>query len=698
MAEPKKKKGNKPSASKPARENDLFAGDDVADELDSEEVVETNGDAPSLTTHPHASGPLGRMMDDNFLQYASYVICERAIPSLVDGFKPVQRRIMHALFEKDDGRFIKVANVVGHTMQYHPHGDASIGDALVTLTNKGYLIEGQGNFGNIFTGNAAAAPRYIECRLTELARREVFNKDLTEFIPSYDGRNKEPVVLPTKLPLLLMLGAEGIAVGLSTRILPHNFVELIEAQICIMQKKPFEVFPDFPQGGLMDTRGMVDGNGSARVRACIDTKRAGALVINELPAATTTESLITGIEEAIRKHNLPIKSISDFTAETVEIELTLNAGADPAATVKALYAYTGCETTVSSHIVVIHKGHPVEMTVPDILRENTRQLEETLQLELMHRRDQLGEEINAKTLVEIFVEERIYKRIEECKTAEAVRQAVLEGFEPFKKRLRRPITDEDVEMLLGIRIRRISRFDLEKNHRDIEKLLEELATVEKNLASLRRYVISYLRGLLKTYGKDYPRHTKITSFDQVKIKELAAGEFDIAYDRESGYLGYQTEGEALLACSRYDKLLLVWSDGRYKVIKPPEKLFVDKDMIYCAVADRDHVFTMAYKHDLFVFLKRFTFGGSITDRDYRCAADPATVLLFEEGTPKDIFVKYKPSKRQRIHQQHFNPEDVAVKGVKAMGNHMTGKAISKIATTQPRWWKEDEASPRGRFS
>ncbi len=688
----------KKKTTKPTGQEELAFDEAAADELNGDAVEAPLEESVAHETHPHASGPLGRMMDDNFLQYASYVICERAIPDLADGLKPVQRRIMHALFEKDDGRFIKVANVVGHTMQYHPHGDASIGDALVNLTNKRYLIEGQGNFGNIYTGNAAAAPRYIECRLTELARQEVFNKDLTEFSPSYDGRNKEPVLLPCKLPLLLMLGAEGIAVGLATRILPHNFSELIEAQIAILKKKPFEVFPDFPQGGLMDTRGLIDGNGTARVRACIDTKKAGRLVITELPAGTTTETLIAGIEEAIRKHRLPIKSISDFTAETVEIELTLAHDADPAATIKALFAYTGCEGTVSSHIVVINEGRPVELTVPEILRENTRRLEMILKQELTHRREQLGEQINAKTLVEIFVEERIYKRIEECQSAEAVKQAVFDGFAPFTNRLRRAITDEDVEMLLGIRIRRISRFDLEKNHKDIEKLLDELTTVEKHLNKLRAYVISYLRGLLKTYGKHYPRRTQITSFDQVEVKELAAGEYKIAYDRENGYLGYETEGDAMLACSRYDKLVLVWNDGRYKFIKPPEKLFVDKNLVYCAKADREQVITMVYRHDLFVFLKRFTFGGAITDRDYQCAKEPATVLLFEEGTPEDIYVKYKPSKRQRIHQQHFTPADVPVKGVKAMGNHMTGKAVARVETSKGRWWKEDEASPRGRFS
>ncbi len=669
------------------KELNLGAGGDELD-TDVDTAAEDRADAPD-GRHPHTSGPLGRMMDRNFLEYASYVICERAIPDLADGLKPVQRRILHALYEKDDGRFIKVANVVGHTMQYHPHGDASIGDALVTLVNKGYLIEGQGNFGNLLTGNEAAAPRYIECRLTELARREVFHPALTAYTPSYDGRNREPVAFPTKLPLLLMLGAEGIAVGLATRILPHNFTELLQAQVAILTGKPFQLYPDFQQGGLLDPTGLQDGNGTARVRAVIDGSEPGRLVVRELPPGQTTESLIAGIEDGIRKHGIAVKSISDFTAEQVEIELTLAAGADPEAVTKALFAYTACEATVSSHIVVIHDGKPREMTVPEVLRENTRRLVETLRRELEHRRGELGEDIHSRTLVEIFVEERLYKRIEECRTAQAVQQAVFDGFKPFAKRLRRPITPEDVEMLLGIRIRRISRFDLEKNRKDIERLLDELATVEKHLRDVRAYAATYLRGLLKTYGKAYPRRTAITRFDQVDVEELAAGEFQVAYDRENGYLGHGTQGDPLFSCSRFDKLILVWKDGRYRVVKPPEKLFVDKTLVYAAVFDRDREMTVVFEHDPFVYLKRFTFGGAILDKDYACTPQPATILHIQEGTPEQLYLKFKPAKRQRIGQQRIRPADTPVKGVRSNGNHLTAKRVDRLATEKPRWWKDD---------
>jgi topoisomerase-4 subunit A len=334
-------------------------------------------------------------VDRGFLDYASYVIRDRAIPNLADGLKPVQRRILWALHEKDDGRFIKVANVVGHTMQYHPHGDASIGDALVVLANKRYLIEGQGNFGNIFTGDPAAAPRYIECRLTELARTELINDEITDFVPSYDGRNKEPVTLPCKLPLTLMLGTEGIAVGLAARILPHNFPELIEAQIAILKKQPFKCLPDFPTGGLMDARDYQDGKGSVKVRARIKVKDESTVLITEIPPTTTTDSLIASIEDATRKGKLKVKSINDFTSENVEIEIKCPAGVDAEKMVDALYAFTDCETTISSRIVVIKKNRPVELTVSEVLRENTGQLVAILKRELdlrekhLHRRTHL---------------------------------------------------------------------------------------------------------------------------------------------------------------------------------------------------------------------------------------------------------------------------------------------------------------------
>ena len=430
-----------------------------------------NGDGKEPPDHLpvyERHGPLTDLIDYNFLRYASYVICERAIPNLADGLKPVQRRIMHALKEKDDGRFIKVANIVGHTMQYHPHGDASIGDALVTLTNKAYLIEGQGNFGNIFTGDRAAAARYIECRLTDLAREELFNKDLTEFIPSYDGRNREPVTLPSKLPLLLMLGAEGIAVGLSTSILPHNFIELLEAQIELIQEKKkspidIDVLPDFATGGIMDVSEYAKGVGKIKVRARIEKKGANTLLIKALPCGQTTESIIASIEDAVKWKKVPVRSIDDFTAECVEINLTLSQGATQDKAIHALYAFTKCETSLSSRIIVIHKQRPVEMNTEEVLRANTAQLLDLLKRELELKRHTLLEAVHAKTLIQIFIENRLYKCIEKCKTYQAVTQAVFKSLERYRPKLTRDVTQEDIEMLLAVRIKRISQFDINKN-------------------------------------------------------------------------------------------------------------------------------------------------------------------------------------------------------------------------------------------
>lgn len=643
-------------------------------------------------------GPLRRMMDRNFLLYASYVICDRAIPDIQDGLKPVQRRILHALHERDDGRFIKVANIVGHTMQYHPHGDVSIADALVNLANKQFVIEGQGNFGNIFSGDPAAAPRYIECRLTDLARKELFNDALTTFVPSYDGRNREPLALPSKLPMLLMLGAEGIAVGMSTRILSHNFPELLQAQIAILQKKPFVLYPDFVQGGLMDVSEYQDGNGRVRVRALIERGKGTHLVVRELPFGQTTETLITSIEDAVRKKKVPVRAINDFTAGSVEIELVLTPGTAPDTAIAALYAFTACESAVSSRLVVIKDRRPRDMTVSEVIRENTRQLLDLLKRELELNRARLLDEFHSKTLAQIFIENRIYKRIEACKTQPAVQQAVCDGLAPFRHLLKRDVTEEDVEKLLEIRIRRISLFDIEKNRRDIEAILKDLAETEKNLGRLVPYSIQYLKNLLKTYGEQYPRRTRIQPFEAIEIRELTATELQIGWDRETGYLGHTVKGDVALQCSSLDKIALIWKDGRYKVMYPPERLFVDNNLLYCAKFDRDREMTLVYTQAPFTFLKRFTLGGAILNKEYLCTLPDSTVLLLCEGTPERVYVRYKPAKAQRIHQQMFTPSDVPVKGVKSRGNQMTAKTIDRVETTKPRWWSDDDTPPAGRMT
>jgi topoisomerase-4 subunit A len=674
------------------KEPELF--EDVKEEpVEETTPEEKKGFDPLHEEH----GPLKQLVDFNFLQYASYVICDRAIPAIEDGLKPVQRRILHALKEKDDGRFIKVANIVGHTMQYHPHGDASIADALVTLTNKRYLIEGQGNYGNIYTGDRAAASRYIECRLTPLARNEIFNKELTDWIPSYDGRNKEPVTLPSKLPLMLMLGAEGIAVGLSTSILPHNFIELLEAQIDILREKKrtpaqLNLLPDFQTGGLMDVSEYNKGNGKVKLRAKIEMRKNNRLVITEVPHGTNTDSLTSSIEDAVKKKKVPVRAIDDFTAEKVEIELTLSPGASQEHAIQALYAFTKCETSVSSRLICLRNNRPVEMTVDEVLRENVRQLRAILEGELNLRKSKLLDDFHNKTLVQIFVENRIYKKIEQCKTYEAVFKAIYKGLEPFKKQLKRKIIDDDIEMLLGVRIKRISLFDIEKNRKDIDDILAELAEVEKDLKALNGYTIRYLKRLIKEYKAQYPRCTESTSFKEVEVRELTATELQIKRDK-NGYIGTSVKGETILECSSLDKLLVVWTNGQYKVLPPPEKLFVDDSLERCEIFNRDKQLTAVYTDSRITYMKRFKIGGAIMNREYFITlGEKSKLQLLVDGTPEAVYVKYHKAKGQRIHQQRFNPADIAVKGVKSRGNRMTTKGIKYIGAVPGRWWDHDDES------
>ena len=643
--------------------------------------------------------PLHRRVNRSFLDYASYVIRDRAIPHLADGLKPVQRRILWALHRIDDGRFMKVANVTGETMKYHPHGNASIDDALVVLTNKRYLIEGQGNFGNIFTGDPPAAPRYIECRLTELARTELFNDEITELVPSYDGRNKEPVTLPSKLPLLLMLGTEGIAVGMTSRILPHNFPELLEAQIAILKKQPFKCLPDFQTGGLMDARGYKDGIGEVKVRAKIKTKDESTVLIKEIPPATTTDSLIGSIEDAARKGKIKIKSVNDFTAEEVEIEIKAPSGVSADQLVDALYAFTDCEVTIASRIVVIRNNRPVEMTVSDVLRENTTQLVEILKRELQLKESKLQDELHFRTLERIFIEERIYKKIEQCKTNEAVLAAVHDGFKPFRKQLVRELIDADIDRLLQVRIRRISLFDINKHREEMEQVKADLEETRKHLKGLTRYVISHLEALLAKYGPLYPRLTKSSRYDEVDAREVAFKAFKVAYDRESGYIGHKVSGEEFrVDCTKFDKLTIVFRDGHYQVVELPEKLFVGPDVVYCGLPARERVFTCAYTNREATYLKRFTFGGTILNKIYHCIPPKSKVLFFEPDTPPELYIKYKPAPYQKINQQTCKPAEVEVKGPKTRGRQISIKDVSSINSKPSRGWDPEAATTKLQFT
>jgi topoisomerase-4 subunit A len=648
---------------------------------------------------PTVELPLHRRIDTSFLQYASYVIRDRAIPNLSDGLKPVQRRILWSLHERDDGKFIKVATIAGHCAQYHPHGDVAISDALVVLTNKRYFIEGQGNFGNIYTGDPAAAPRYIEVRLTELARAGLFNDEITEFVPSYDGRGKEPVALPAKLPALLMLGTEGIAVGMACKILPHNFGELIEAQIAILKKQPFKVYPDFFTGGLMDAGEYKDGRGSIKVRARIKVKDERTLLITEVPPHTTTDALIASIEDAARKGKLKVRSINDFTAEKVEIEIKTPSDVEPEKLVSALYAFTECEAVIHSRIVVIRDNRPVELTVSEVLQANTAQLVDTLKRELELRERQLDQELHFKTLVQLFVEHRIYKKIESCRSAEAVNAAVVEGFQPHRRQMLRDLTEDDVRMLLEVRIRRISLFDIHQHRDEMEKVKAELAQVRKHLKNLKAYAIAHLEGLLERYGPEYPRLTRRGRFDEVEAKEVAFKTFKVAYDREKGYVGHKVSGDEFKGdYSKFDKLLLVFKDGHYKVIELPEKLFVGPDLFYCGPPERERVFTLAYTNRETTCLKRFTFGGTILNKAYHCIPPKSRLLFFEPDTPKELYIRYKPAPYQKISQQTCDPSEVEVKGPKTRGRQVSIKEVSSITSAPTRGWDADAATTKLQFS
>ena len=672
-----------------------------------------------LTGH----GPLRDLYDFNFREYSAYVICNRAIPAVEDGLKPVQRRILHSLWEKDDDRFTKVANIVGHAMQYHPHGDASIGDALVVLANKlwgkgkGYLIDGQGNFGDLFTGMPAAASRYIECRLSELARKEVFNPKTTDYTPSYDGRNKEPVLLPAKIPLLLMLGADGIAVGLSTVILPHNFVELLEAEINLIQKKPFTLYPDFQLGGVMDVSDYQDGLGKVKVRAVIEARDKNKLVITQLPWGETTDSISVSIEEAIKKKKVAVRKIHDLTSNEVQIELELATGATQEKVKNALYAFTTCEKSIASRPIVLDAGRPRAMSVTQILQKNVDRLMFLTKREQEIRLGELDQLFHDRTLDRIFIEERIYKRIEKEKTYEGVKATIRTGFAPFLSHLRHPeITDDDIERLLRIPIRRISQFDIDKNREEIAAIEKEEAEVKDNLLHLRAFVVKYLKGLIRQYGKKYPRMTQIAAgaFKEVDVRAITASELTIRYDKENHFVGSGLKGgDELFKCSSLDKLVFVWKDGRYKMTPPSDKIFVDKDLLevflFNPEKDRARAFVCVYEEPLygFAYIKRFTFGGMINNKEYRLAPEKSKVLFFDEGCPEKLYVKFKPAKNQKIHQMLFQPLEpvdkgtgekkplVEIRGATARGIQLTTKPIARVSATKGSWWNDDEASAKG---
>jgi topoisomerase-4 subunit A len=509
-------------------------------------------------------GKLHKLFDENFMEYTSYVIKERAIPDISDGLKPVQRRIMQTLYNMDDGRFQKVANVVGETMKLHPHGDASIFAALVNLANKDILIERQGNFGNIYTGDQASAASYIECRLTPLAKETLFNRDLTEYQPSYDGRMQEPVTLPAKIPLLLLLGAEGIAVGMATKIMPHNFGELLRAQKKILKGKTVTLYPDFQKGGMLDVSGYNNGNGRLKCRAKIIEKNEKTIVIEEIPYSTTTTSIIDSIEKADKSGKLKIQSINDYTAEKVEIEIKLARGIYAKDTIKALYAFTDCEVPISPNLTVIKDNQPVNISVEEVLQYNTEKLVKDLEKELQIELGRLQDKLHARTLEQIFIEERIYKKIEECKTYKAITDTVKKGLDAFQNKLVKPVSKDDIERLLEIRIKRISRFDIDRQRKEIKEIKSAIKDVEKQLKDIVGFTIVYLDNLLKKYGRRYPRRTTIETFTEVKARKVALSNLTVpAPSMTRSCLFTRTDATRLLRCRKRYLWIMIFT-GRVK--------------------------------------------------------------------------------------------------------------------------------------
>ena len=633
------------------------------------------------------------MYEDYFLDYASYVIMERAVPHLGDGLKPVQRRILHSMKELEDGRYNKVANVVGNTMKYHPHGDASIGDAMVQLGQKDLLIDTQGNWGNVLTGDRAAAPRYIEARLTPFALEVAFNAKTTNWTRSYDGRNKEPVTLPMKFPLLLAQGVEGIAVGLACKILPHNFIELIEASICALRKQPFELFPDFHTGGLIDVSDYRDGlrGGKVRVRSNIEVVKAKLIRISSIPFGTTTGGVMDSIVSANDKGKIKISKIEDNTAENVEILVHLPAGADAEITREALYAFTDCEVSISPNACVIHDGQPHFMPVTEILKNCTFMTKDLLLLELEILLRELNDKWHYSSLEKIFIENRIYRDIEECETWEAVIEAIDEGLEPFKKLLKREVTRDDIVRLTEIKIKRISKYDSFRADEEIKGLEDRIAETEKNIKNITRYSIAYFKSLIKKFGKGRERKTEIAEFGVVKRSAVVVASETLYLDRKNGFAGISLKKEeALEKCSTLDDLIIFSLDAEMRVTKVADKIFVGKRPVHVSVLRKEEpkIYSMIYREGREgpYFAKRFKAGGVTRDKIYPMGKGTkgSRVIYFaahdteEESAANAVIVHLKPALRLRNVSRPFVFGEIGVKSRGSKGNIVTKLPVDRV--------------------
>ncbi|MDX2431785.1 MAG: DNA gyrase/topoisomerase IV subunit A [Bacteroides sp.] len=631
------------------------------------------------------------MYEDYFMDYASYVILERAVPNITDGLKPVQRRIMHAMKRIDDGRYNKVANIIGNTMQYHPHGDASIGDALVQVGQKELLVDMQGNWGNIYTGDSAAASRYIEARLSGFANEVLFNNKTTQWKLSYDGRNREPVTLPVKFPLLLALGAEGIAVGLSSKILPHNFNEIIDAAIKHLQGKEFELFPDFPTGGLAEISRYNDGlrGGAIRVRAKIEKFDNKTLVIKNLPYGRTTGSLIESIIKATEKGKIKIKRIDDNTAENVEILVHLGPNVSSDKTIDALYAFTDCEISISPNCCVIDSDKPRFVGVSEVLRVNAEHTKDLLKQELEIRLGELLEEWHMSSLEKIFIEKRIYRDIEECETWESVIKAIDKGLDPYKKLFQREITREDIIKLTDIKIKRISKYDTKRADEHIKSLEEEMEVVKGHLANLVNYTIDYFRHIKKKYGKGMDRKTELRNFANIEAAKVVVANEKLYMNAADGFIGTHLKKDDFVCdCSDIDDIIVFLKNGQYTISRVSDKQFVGKNIIHAAVFkknDKRTIYNLVYfdGNSGNVMMKRAPVTGITRDKEYNFAKEHKyTKILYFSANPNGeaevikVYLRPRPKLKNPIFEQDF--AELAIKGRNSQGNILTKYSVQKI--------------------
>ncbi len=654
--------------------------------LNSEESNSENNNPDVKISH------LGGMFKGWFLDYASYVILERAVPHINDGLKPVQRRILHAMRRMDDGRYNKVANIIGFTMQFHPHGDASIGDALVQLGQKNLLIDMQGNWGNVATGDGAAAPRYIEARLTKFAQEVVFNPKTTLWKMSYDGRNKEPITLPVKFPLLLAQGVEGIAVGLASKILPHNFNELIDASVAHLEGKGFEIFPDFPSGGMIDVSRYNDGirGGAVKVRAKIVKQDNRTLNITDIPYGRNTSSLIESIIKANEKGKIKIKKIDDNTAENVEILIHLPNGVSTDKTIDALYAFSDCEISISPNCCLIEDNTPKFIGVSEVLRKNTDHTVHLLTRELEIRRGELEEAWHFASLERIFIENKIYQKIEDCESMEAIIQTIDHGLEPFKKTLRREVTRDDIIKLTEIRIKRISRFDSKKADEYIASLEEEMEQIAYNLENIIPYSINYYKHIKKTYGKNFTRQTEIRSFENIEASKVVVKNEKLYINRSEGFMGTSLrKDEFVCDCSDIDDIILFYKDGRYLITKVSDKAFIGKGIIHLAVfkkGDKRTIYNVVYRDGKAgsVYVKRFAVTGITRDKEYDLTKGTkgSDILYFSanpNGEAEVLKIILRPKARIRNLVFDYDMAELAIKGRGAMGNILTKYEVQKVS-------------------